>query len=84
MGEDDQRRRQGCAAGAASVRLSRAVMRHIRQHLFRAFACKSALIPAAMWVPFGGPALSPMPGAGAMMLSPVCVVAKGRQLRRTG
>src|SRR5690606_22099352 len=53
-----------------AIRLSRAVMRNIRQNLFWAFAYNVALIPVAMGVlvPFDGPRLSPMLGAGAMAL----------------
>lgn len=66
-----------------AVRLSRAVMRNIRQNLFWAFAYNTALIPIAMGVlvPFGGPQLSPMLGAGAMALSSVCVVGNALRLR---
>ena len=66
-----------------AIRLSRAVMRNIRQNLFWAFAYNTALIPIAMGVlvPFGGPQLSPMLGAGAMALSSVCVVGNALRLR---
>ncbi|MBM3606136.1 MAG: copper-translocating P-type ATPase [Alphaproteobacteria bacterium] len=67
-----------------AIRLSRAVMRNIRQNLFWAFAYNTALIPVAMGllVPFGGPQLSPMLGAGAMALSSVFVVGNALRLRR--
>ncbi|MCZ0960357.1 heavy metal translocating P-type ATPase [Paracoccus benzoatiresistens] len=66
-----------------AIRLSRAVMRNIRQNLFWAFAYNTALIPVAMGVlvPFGGPQLSPMLAAGAMALSSVCVVGNALRLR---
>jgi hypothetical protein len=50
-------------------RLSRAVMRNIRQNLFWAFGYNAVLIPVAagVLVPFGGPQLSPMLGAAAMV-----------------
>ena len=66
-----------------AIRLSRAVMRNIRQNLFWAFAYNAALIPVAMGVlvPFGGPQLSPMLGAAAMALSSVCVVGNALRLR---
>lgn len=67
-----------------AIRLSRAVMRNIRQNLFWAFGYNTLLIPVAMGalVPFGGPQLSPMLGAGAMALSSVCVVGNALRLRR--
>lgn len=67
-----------------AIGLSRAVMRNIRQNLIWAFGYNTALIPVAMGalVPFGGPQLSPMLGAGAMALSSVCVVGNALRLRR--
>ena len=69
---------------ARAIRLSRAVMRNIRENLFWAFAYNTALIPVAMGVlvPFGGPQLSPMLGAAAMALSSVFVVGNALRLRR--
>ncbi len=69
-----------------ALRLSRAVMRNIRQNLFWAFGYNAALIPVAMGalVPFGGPQLSPMLAAGAMALSSVFVVANALRLKRAG
>ncbi len=72
------------SAVADAVRLSRAVMRNIRQNLIWAFGYNILLIPVAMGVlvPFGGPQLSPMLGAGAMALSSVFVVGNALRLRR--
>ncbi|UXU75320.1 MULTISPECIES: heavy metal translocating P-type ATPase [unclassified Paracoccus (in: a-proteobacteria)] len=71
---------------ARAIRLSRQVMRNIRQNLFWAFGYNVALIPVAMGalVPLGGPQLSPMLGAGAMALSSVFVVSNALRLRRAG
>ncbi len=77
----------GDLAGIArAIGLSRAVMRNIRQNLVWAFGYNAALIPVAMGalVPFGGPALSPMLGAGAMAASSVFVLANALRLRRYG
>ncbi len=72
------------SAVADAVRLSRTVMRNIRQNLIWAFGYNVLLIPVAMGVlvPFGGPQLSPMLGAGAMALSSVFVVGNALRLRR--
>lgn len=67
-----------------AIGLSRAVMRNIRQNLFWAFGYNTVLIPVAagLLVPFGGPQLSPMLGAGAMALSSVFVLGNALRLRR--
>lgn len=67
-----------------AISLSRAVMRNIRQNLFWAFGYNAVLVPVAagVLVPFGGPQLSPMLGAGAMALSSVFVLGNALRLRR--
>ena len=69
---------------ATAIHLSRAVLRNIRQNLIWAFGYNAALIPVAAGalVPFGGPQLSPMLGAGAMALSSVFVLGNALRLRR--
>ncbi len=68
---------------ANAVRISRAVMKNIRQNLTWAFGYNAALVPVAagVLVPFGGPQLSPMLAAGAMGLSSVFVLANALRLR---
>jgi Cu+-exporting ATPase len=64
-------------------RLSRAVMRNIRQNLFFAFIYNAAGLPIAAGVlyPVAGILLSPMIGALAMSLSSVSVIANALRLR---
>ena len=64
-------------------RLSRAVMRNIRQNLFFAFAYNVAGIPVAAGVlyPFTGWLLSPAFAAAAMALSSVSVITNALRLR---
>jgi len=64
--------------------ISRRTMANIRQNLAWAFGYNVLLIPVAagVLVPFGGPMLSPMLGAGAMALSSVLVVSNALRLRR--
>ena len=64
-------------------RLSRAVMRNIRQNLFFAFAYNVAGIPVAAGVlyPFLGWLLSPAVAAAAMALSSVSVITNALRLR---
>ena len=75
----------GDPMGAAhAIAVSHAVMRNIKQNLIWAFGYNVALIPVAMGalVPFGGPSLSPMLGAGAMAASSVFVMGNALRLRR--
>jgi Cu+-exporting ATPase len=66
-------------------RLSRAVMRNIRENLFFAFAYNAAGVPIAAGVlyPFFGILLSPLIAAAAMALSSVSVVGNALRLRST-
>ncbi len=66
-------------------RLSRAVMRNIRENLFFAFAYNAAGVPIAAGVlyPFLGILLSPLIAAAAMALSSVSVVGNALRLRST-
>ncbi len=66
-------------------RLSRAVMRNIRQNLFFAFIYNSLGVPIAAGVlyPFLGILLSPMLAAAAMSLSSVSVIGNALRLRTT-
>ncbi|QDC11531.1 cadmium-translocating P-type ATPase [Oceanicola sp. D3] len=68
----------------AAHEISRRTMANIRQNLVWAFGYNVLLIPVAagVLVPFGGPQLSPMIGAGAMALSSLAVVANALRLRR--
>jgi len=65
-------------------RLSRAVMRNIRQNLFFAFAYNAIGIPIAAGVlyPAFGVLLSPVIAAAAMSLSSVSVVGNALRLAR--
>jgi len=64
-------------------RLSRAVMRNIRQNLFFAFIYNAAGVPIAAGVlyPLFGWLLSPAIAAAAMALSSVSVVSNALRLR---
>jgi len=66
-----------------AVRLSRAVMRNIRQNLFFAFIYNMLGVPVAAGVlyPVFGLLLSPMLAAAAMSLSSVSVIANSLRLR---
>ena len=67
-----------------AVRLSRAMMRNIRQNLFFAFIYNVIGIPIAAGVlyPSLGILLSPMLAAAAMSLSSVSVIFNALRLRR--
>ncbi|MCI6640636.1 MAG: heavy metal translocating P-type ATPase [Pygmaiobacter massiliensis] len=66
-----------------AVRLSKAVLRNIKENLFWAFFYNSVGIPLAAGVFYGalGWRLSPMFGAAAMSLSSFCVVTNALRLR---
>lgn len=66
-----------------AIRLSKAVIRNIKENLFWAFFYNSIGIPLAAGVlyPWTGLKLNPMFGAAAMSLSSVCVVANALRLR---
>ena len=66
-----------------AIRLSRAMMRNIRQNLFFAFIYNAAGIPiaAGLLYPFFGLLLSPMIAGAAMSLSSVSVIANALRLR---
>ncbi len=66
-----------------AVKLSKAVVRNIKENLFWAFIYNAIGIPVAAGVlyPFFKVALSPMIGAAAMSLSSVCVVTNALRLR---
>jgi Cu+-exporting ATPase len=65
-------------------RLSRAVMRNIRENLFFSFVFNAAGVPIAAGVlyPWFGLLLSPMIAGAAMSLSSVTVIANSLRLRR--
>ncbi|MBI5594470.1 MAG: cadmium-translocating P-type ATPase [Elusimicrobia bacterium] len=67
-----------------ALRLSRAVMRNIRQNLFWAFAYNMVSVPLAAGVlyPWTGWMLGPMGAGAAMSLSSVTVIANALRLRR--
>ncbi len=67
-----------------AVRLSRAVIRNIKQNLFWAFFYNTIGIPlaAGVWYPLFGIKLNPMFGAAAMSLSSIFVVGNALRLKR--
>jgi len=72
------------ADAATALRLSRNVMRNIKQNLFWAFAYNVLGIPVAAGLLslLGGPLLDPMLAAAAMSMSSVSVLANALRLRR--
>ena len=66
------------------IKLSKAVIRNIKENLFRAFFYNSIGIPLAAGVlyPIWVIKLNPMFGAAAMSLSSVCVVCNALRLKR--
>jgi Cu+-exporting ATPase len=66
-----------------AIRLSRAVMRNIRQNLFFAFVYNALGIPiaAGLLYPFFGLLLSPIIAGAAMSLSSVSVIGNALRLR---
>jgi len=66
-----------------SIRLSRAILKIIRENLFFAFAYNLLGIPVAAGIlyPWFGIMLSPMLSAAAMCLSSVSVIANSLRLR---
>ena len=66
-----------------AVRLSKAVIRNIKQNLFWAFIYNIIGIPlaAGVWFPLFHLQLSPMFGAAAMSMSSVCVVSNALRLK---
>ena len=66
-----------------AVRLSKKVIRNIKENLFWAFIYNIIGIPlaAGVWFPITGWQLSPMFGAAAMSLSSVCVVSNALRLK---
>ncbi len=69
---------------ASALRLSKAVMRNIKQNLFWAFFYNCIGIPfaAGAFYAFGGPLLSPMLAGAAMALSSISVVSNALRLKR--
>ncbi len=66
-----------------AIRLSRAVIRNIKQNLFWAFFYNAIGIPlaAGLWYPMFGLRLSPMFGAAAMSMSSIFVVGNALRLK---
>jgi len=70
---------------AEAIKLSKYIMRAIKQNLFWAFAYNVLGIPIAMgglYLLFNGPLLSPMIAAVAMSLSSISVLMNTLRIRR--
>ncbi|MFT5857338.1 MAG: Cu+-exporting ATPase [Verrucomicrobiales bacterium] len=69
---------------SSSIRISKAVMRNIRQNLFFAFVYNGLGVPiaAGLLYPFTGTLLNPMIAGAAMSLSSVSVIANALRLGR--
>ena len=69
---------------ASAIRLSKNVMRNIKQNLFWAFGYNVLGIPVAAGLlhAFGGPLLSPIIAAAAMSMSSVSVLTNALRLKR--
>ncbi|MCP5515293.1 MAG: copper-translocating P-type ATPase, partial [Spirochaetales bacterium] len=67
----------------SAIKLSKAVLKNIKQNLFWAFGYNVLLIPVAAGILtlFGGPLLNPILAAGAMSLSSVSVVSNALRLK---
>ena len=74
--------KNGLSDAAAAIRLSRAVLRNIKQNLFWAFIYNIIGIPlaAGAYIALFGWELDPMFGAAAMSLSSFCVVTNALRL----
>jgi Cu+-exporting ATPase len=68
---------------ASALKLSRRVMKNIKQNLFWAFGYNVLGIPVAagLLYAFGGPLLSPVIAAAAMSMSSVSVLTNALRLR---
>lgn len=67
-----------------AIKLSKSVIRNIKQNLFWAFGYNVLGIPVAAGIlfAFGGPLLNPIFAAAAMSMSSVSVLANSLRLRR--
>ncbi len=75
----------GALTGVAdALRLSRGVMKNIRQNLFWAlfYNCIGIPFAAGLFYAFGGPRLNPMIAGACMACSSVCVVSNALRLKK--